>query len=133
MSEENVEIVMESFRRFRPGELEEWAVLFHPEGLVTAPQGWPEPGPFVGREAIVRQFELLFRDWSEYRFEDIEVVVDSGEWVVITWRLHTRGHGSGLEADFDFAVATRIRDSLIAESHFRWKLDEALEAAGLSE
>jgi ketosteroid isomerase-like protein len=66
MSEENVEIVMESFRRFDPNDLEEWAELVHPESRVTAPEGWPEPGPFVGRTAIIRQFKRIFADWSEY-------------------------------------------------------------------
>jgi ketosteroid isomerase-like protein len=132
MSEENVEVVMESFRRFDPNDMEEWATLLHPDCRVTAPDGWPEPGPFVGREAVVRQFERIFADWSEYRFEDIEVVAESEEWVVITWRWHTRGVTSGIEADFHFANASRIRDGRIIEIHFRWRPDDALEAAGLS-
>ncbi|HKH41443.1 MAG TPA: nuclear transport factor 2 family protein [Solirubrobacterales bacterium] len=133
MSEENFEVVMETFRRFRPGDLEEWAAMFEPEAVVTPPDGWPEPGPFVGREALIRQWERLFADWAEFRFENFEVAAESDEWVVFTFRMHARGETSGLDADFDFAVASRIRDGLTAESHFRWELDDAIEAAGLSE
>ena len=107
--------------------------MFEPEAVVTPPDGWPEPGPFVGREALVRQWERLFADWSEFRFENFEIAAESDEWVVFTFRMHTRGGASGLDADFDFAVASRVRDGLTAESHFRWELDDALEAAGLSE
>jgi hypothetical protein len=33
----------------------------------------------VGRDAIIRQFERLFADWSEYQIEEIEVAADSGD------------------------------------------------------
>ena len=48
MSRENVEIAMEAFRRFDPNDLDEWTELWHPESRLTAPDGWPELGPFVG-------------------------------------------------------------------------------------
>jgi ketosteroid isomerase-like protein len=133
MSQENVEVAMETFRRFNPKDLENWAALWHPEGRATPAKGWPEPGPFVGRDAIVRQFERLFADWSEYRNEEIEVAADSGDWVVVTWSLRTRGAASGLESQIDLAAAMRVQDGRIIEGHFRWNRDEALEAAGLRE
>jgi ketosteroid isomerase-like protein len=133
MSRENIEVVMESFRLLDPNDLEDWTALWHPEGRATAPDGWPEPGPFIGRDAIVNQFKRIFADWSEYRFEDIEVVAESGDWVVVTWRWHTRGVTSGIETHFDFAGANRVQGGQIIEAHFRWRAQEALEAAGLSE
>jgi hypothetical protein len=134
MSEENVEVALELFRRFNPEDLKGgWAALWHPEGRSTPAPGWPEPGPFVGRDAIVRQFERLFADWSEYQNEEIEVVADHGDWVVITWLLRTRGAASGIETQLDLAVAMRFEDRHVIEGHFRWTREEALDAAGLSE
>ena len=121
---------MQTFSRFDPDDLEEWAALWHPNARVTPPDGWPEPGPFVGREAIVRELKRM-TEWAEYGYEDVEVVAESAEWIVITWHWHARGHASGVEADFDFANASRIRDGQIIESHFRRDRNEALEAAGL--
>jgi ketosteroid isomerase-like protein len=64
MSQENVELVMESFRRFEANDVQGYAALWHPEGRGTAPADWPEPGPFVGRDAVVAQFERLAADWA---------------------------------------------------------------------
>jgi ketosteroid isomerase-like protein len=133
MSQENVEITLESFQRFRPSGLDEWARMLHPDAEITAPNGWPEQGPFIGREAVLRQFKRMVADWSEVRFEDIELAAESGDWVVMTWRWITRGATSGITAEFDLAGAFRIEDGLIIEGHFRWNRDEALGAAGLTE
>ena len=31
--------------------------LYDPEVIVRPLKGWPEPGPFVGRDAVMRQWE----------------------------------------------------------------------------
>jgi ketosteroid isomerase-like protein len=134
MSQENVELVQESIRRFTPGDLDWWAELWHPATCLDPPEGWPEPGPFVGLEVVKRQFDRAFGEvWKGFRFSDITVVADAGDWVVLTYRVHTRGASSGLDADFDFAAAYRIDDGLISEMRARWNAEDALEAAGLLE
>ena len=133
MSEESIGVVLESFRRIRPGHVKDSAALWHPDGRATPTPGWPEPGPFVGRDAIVRQLERLFADLSEHHFDDIEVVADSGSWVVVSWRWRIRGAASEIETTLDQATAFRVEDGLIMEAHFRTTVPEALEAAGLSE
>ena len=133
MSQENVEIVLESIRRFRPGGLDEWAKLWHPDTRMTIPDGWPEPGPFTGLDAVKREFERVIDSFSALRFENVEVISASGAWVVATYRVPTRGTASGLESDFNFAVAYRVQDGLLIECAVRWRVEDALEAAGLSE
>ena len=78
MSQENVEIVLESIRRFRPSGLDEWAELWHPDTRMTLPEGFPEPGPFIGLDAVKREFERVIDSFSVLRFEDVEVVADWG-------------------------------------------------------
>jgi ketosteroid isomerase-like protein len=133
MSQENVELVLESIRRFRPEGLDEWAQLWHPDTRLTVPEGWPEPGPFIGLDAARQQFERMLDSFPAFRFEDVEIVVASGDWVVARYRIPARGAVSGLEADFNFAVAYRVEDGLLIECAARWQVDEALEAVGLSE
>ena len=132
MSAENVELVLESIRRFRPETLDEWAELWHPEARLYVPEGWPEPGPFIGLDAVTREFRNAFGVWAELRFEDVEVVDESEEWVVMTFRIPTRGATSGLGADFDFAAAYRIEAGLLADIVVHWRIEDALDAAGLS-
>jgi ketosteroid isomerase-like protein len=133
MSQDNVEIVRELFQLFNPAEIDQFAEHWHPDSVVTAPEGWPEPGPFVGRDAVMRQFKRIFADVSEYRFEKLRILAVRDDWVVIAWHWHTRGATSGIDAEFDFAQANRFVDGKIIEAHFRWRPEDAFQAAGLSE
>jgi hypothetical protein len=54
MSQENVELVLESFR-LDPNDVDGRAALIHPEITATAVPGWPEPGPFVGGDAAIAE------------------------------------------------------------------------------
>jgi ketosteroid isomerase-like protein len=132
MSEENVEIVLEYFRRAEANGVEDVAALMHPEITATAVPGWPEPGPFVGRDAAIAEGERL-SDWGEIGFTDINVVADERDWVVVAYRWHVRGAGSGIATHFDVATAIRVKDGRLIEWHNRWSRDDALEAAELSE
>jgi SnoaL-like domain len=86
MSEENVELVLEYLRRAEAEDfdVEGVAALMHPEITGTAVRGWPEPGPFVGRDAMLAETKRL-TDWGESRFTDIEVVADEGDWVLLAF------------------------------------------------
>lgn len=133
MSEANVEIVLECARRYEAKDFEGFAALCHPECRATPADGWPEPGPFVGRNAVVAQYERLAADWSEHHIGEMEVVADTGDWVVMTYRWNGRGMASGIETHIDVASAFRVEDGLLREMHNRWDTTDALEAAGLSE
>jgi ketosteroid isomerase-like protein len=132
MSEENVEAIQKGIDAFDPND-PDWVALWHPDSRSTYAEGWPERGPFVGREAVIRQFRRVTDDWSESRFEDRKVIAESEGWVVVSWRWLTRGAVSGIEGEFYVAAALRVQEGRIIEVHFRWNDDEALEAAGLSE
>jgi ketosteroid isomerase-like protein len=135
MSEENVELVLE-YLRLAEGDdvdVEGIATLMHPEITSTAVRGWPEQGPFVGRDAVLAETKRLNESWGESRFTDIDVVADEGDWVVVAFQWHVRGAGSGIATHFDVAVAVRVKEGRVIEWHSRWSRDEALEAAVLSE
>ncbi|HEX2128722.1 MAG TPA: nuclear transport factor 2 family protein [Solirubrobacterales bacterium] len=132
MTRENVEVALECFRRFDAADLGPFAELLHPHVRMTAAEGWPEQGPFQGRDASIRQFERLFGDWSEYSLEDVRVVRDAGEWVVVAWTMRARGRGSGLDVAMDVVGALRVEDGQVIEAHYRWSPEAAFEAAGLA-
>jgi ketosteroid isomerase-like protein len=132
MSEENVEVVLEVFRRFQANDFDGLVALYHPDSRITAPEGWPEPGPFEGRDAVIGQFRRLAADWGEQGFSHIELAADRADWVVFTFQWDVRGAESGIAATSKMAVACRLEGAQIAEGHYRWSREEALEAAGLS-
>jgi ketosteroid isomerase-like protein len=133
MSRENVEVVLEAFRRFEVSDFEGGAGLWHPDAWVSGPEGWPEPGPFRGRDAAFAQFRRLTADWEENRISDVEVVADRENWIVVTFRWEVRGDRSGAATGANLAAAYRLTEGTISEAHFRWTGREALEAAGLRE
>ena len=56
MSQENVEIVRAFFETWNAGDMDAFRELYDPDVIVRTVKDWPEPGPFVGREALMRQW-----------------------------------------------------------------------------
>jgi ketosteroid isomerase-like protein len=133
MSEENVEVVLEGIGRFEASDFEGVSRRWHPDSWITGPEGWPERGPFEGREAVLGQFRRLAADWGEHRVSEIQVVADRADWIVVTFRWEVRGERSGAATASNLAAAYRLREGKISEAHFRWTPEDALEAAGLRE
>jgi ketosteroid isomerase-like protein len=133
MSQENMDIVLESLHQFEVEDFEGLTRVWHPDGWVTGPEGWPEPGPFEGRDALMSQFRRLAADMGQHRFRDVEVVAQRGGWVVVGFIWEVQGAGSGAAVASKLAAAYRVQGGKLIESHFRWTADEALEAAGLGE
>jgi ketosteroid isomerase-like protein len=104
---------------------------YHPDVIVRAPAGWPEPGPFVGREAVMRQFEQMRETWDADALEPISGFIDATDHVLV--RFIWRGAGSGPEANLEMTWVGTIRKAKIAFLDFFWDHPEALEAVGLSE
>ena len=57
MSQENAETVRRAFEAWNAGDVDAVREAFDPDVIMRAPEGWPEPGPFVGRDAVVRQLK----------------------------------------------------------------------------
>jgi ketosteroid isomerase-like protein len=131
MSQENVEVALRYFEAWNAGDMDALRAVYHPDLIVRAPDGWPEPGPFVGREAVVRQAQRMREPWDADELEPIGDYIDAGDRVVV--RFIWRVAGRGPEADVEMAVAITVRDGRIFNQEFFWDYAEALEAAGLRE
>ena len=131
MSEENVEIVRRGFEVWNTGDMDALRELYDP-GIVWRPaEGWPEPGPYVGREAVMRQLEQLRETWDTDSFELISDFIDVGDRVAV--RFIWRGVGRGPESNIEATGVYAVRKGRIFSIEFFWDHAEALEAAGLSE
>ena len=104
--------------------------LQDPDVIARAPEGWPEPGPFVGRESLMRQFKQMRETWDADAFEVISLI-DVADRVVA--RFIWRGVGHGPESNMEFTSVSTVRKGRIVYQEFFWDHAEALEAVGLSE
>jgi uncharacterized protein len=131
MSQENVEVVRGVFEAWNAGDMDAVRELFDPDVMWRVAEGWPEPGPFVGREAVIRFLEQLRDTWDADTVEPIGDFIDAADRVVV--RYIWRGAGHGPEANMEFTGVLTVRRGRVVFVEFFWDHAEALETLGLSE
>jgi ketosteroid isomerase-like protein len=94
-------------------------------------EGWPEPGPYFGRDAVMREFGQLRETWDADALEVIGDFIHVADHVVL--RFIWRGAGYGPEANMEFTGVFTVRKGRVIAVEFLWDHAEALEAVGLSE
>jgi ketosteroid isomerase-like protein len=105
--------------------------LYDPDAVMRYPEDWPEPGPYVGREAVMRQYERTREAWDADTAEPINDFTDHGDRVAV--RYLWRGTGHGPEFTIEVTTLFTIRKAKIHAIEFFWDHSEALEIMGLSE
>src|SRR5215207_3342765 len=132
MSQENVEVVRALFEAWNAGDMDAFRELFHPDAVMRMAQDWPEPGPYVGREAIMRESEQLRQTWGgRDTAEPIGDFIDVGDRVAV--RHIWRGAGHGPEAAVELTAVWTVRNGRILAADYFRDYAEALEAVGLRE
>ena len=131
MSQENVEVVRAAFDAWNAGDMDAWAEQFDPDVIMRNPKGWPEPGPQVGREAVIRFIEQLRDTWDADTFELTSDFIDTADRVVLRFIWHGVGHGP--DPNLELTGVYTVREGRIVFFEFFWDHAEALEAVGLSE
>jgi ketosteroid isomerase-like protein len=131
MSQENVEIMRAYFEAWNAGDMDAVRELYDPDAILRMPEGWPEPGPYVGREAVWREIEQLRDSWDADAFEQVSDFIDVGDRVAA--RFIWRGEGRGPEANMEYTHVYTLRKGKIFGVEFFSDHAQALEAVGLSE
>jgi len=131
MSRERVEITRAVFAAWNTADMEALRELYAPDVIVRAPEGWPEPGPFAGREAVMRQWEQMRETWDADALEPLSNFIDADERVAV--RVIWRGAGHGPEAALEMTAVFTVRKGRTVFLEFFWDHNEALEALGLRE
>lgn len=88
MSQENVEVARGVFDAWKAGDMEAVRDLYDPDVIVRPLPDWPEPGPFVGRDAVMRQWEQMREALNADVVEPISDFIDAADRVVVrqAWR-----------------------------------------------
>jgi len=132
MSQENVEIVRASVEAWNAGDMDAFRELYDPDAIMRMAADWPEPGPYFGREAIMREYEQLRQTWDgRDTAEPIGDFIDAGDRVAV--RFIWRGGGQGPEAELELTVIWTVRTGRILAAHYFRDYAEALETLGLRE
>jgi ketosteroid isomerase-like protein len=131
MSQESVDLVLAGIEAWNKGDMAMLHDLFQPDVIGRAPEDWPEPGPFVGREAVMRQWKQMREVFDVDALEPISDFTDVGDRVAVRviWHAAGRGPVSNLEMTDIFTV----RNGKIFGIDVCWDHAEALEALSLSE
>ena len=131
MSRENVEIVKAFFDAWNAVDMDAVRELYDADAVVRPPEGWPEPGPFVGREVVMRQFQQMRETWDADAGEPLSDFIDAADRVVV--RTAWRGAGRGPESTMEFTIVFMLRKGRIVYHETYWDHAEALQILGLSE
>jgi ketosteroid isomerase-like protein len=129
MSQENVEVVRAGFAAWNAGDMQALRELYDPDVVMYHLEGWPEPGPSVGRDAVMRQWESLSEGLDADALEPISDFIEAGGRVVVRYGWHATGHGPDLNMEMT-AIYTVRKGKILVTEHF-WDHAEALEAVGL--
>ena len=131
MSQENVEIVQAAFEAWNTGDWDAVPELFDPNVVIRPSDDWPEPGPFVGQEAVIRWFGQLREAWDAQTTEPISDFKIIADHVVVRFIWRTTGRGP--EANMEISILYTFRKGKISGMDYFWDHADALKAVGLSE
>ena len=132
MSERNLEISRRINELWNAGDMEGIGDLLHEDVVMHHPEGWPEPGPSVGRDAVFHQFELLRQAWRTDRLDTLDRRA-VGDCVVVEQRWLAEGGQSGAISEMKLSSVAGYRDGKVAEIAFYWDHADALAAAGIQD
>jgi ketosteroid isomerase-like protein len=129
MSEENVEIIRRGYGHY----LATGEIRAHPDLVWDVSRlGWPGQQIYSGPEGA-NQFNAEWADaWDGWELE-AEEYIDAGERVVVIVNQRGRSKAAGIPVDMRFAQVWSLRDAQAIRMQMYASVDEALEAAGLSE
>src|SRR5438093_11512124 len=94
MSRENAETVRAALAAWNAGDMDAVRELYDPDAVVRPPDGWPEPGPYFGREAAMRWFQQVREAWDADVLEWIGDFIDVGDRVAVRFDWRTAGRGA---------------------------------------
>jgi ketosteroid isomerase-like protein len=131
MSQEDVKVVQAALAAWNVGNMDAVRARLDPDAILRPPEGWPEPGPYVGQEAVMREWEQVRETWRADAVEPITDFVHAANRVAV--RVIWRTTGRGPESNIELTVVWTVHKGRILAIEYFWDHAEALEALGLSE
>ena len=133
MSQENVEIIRRVLQAASCGDVAAAKDLTGPDIQLDSVFGSVEGGWYQGHSGIERWFADVADTWEMFeQTPERFIEIDQQRTIALT-RVRGKGRGSGIEIGEHTASIWTVRDGRVVGIETHRSLDEALEAAGLSE
>src|SRR4051794_27616190 len=129
MSQENVETVRAFYAAWNAGDMDAIREFYEPVAILRPPEDWPEPGPYVGPEAVMREWGQVREALNADVVEPIGDFIDAADRVAV--RHIWRGAGQGPEVNLEVTNVMTLRNGTVVYHEFFWDHAEALEDMGL--
>jgi ketosteroid isomerase-like protein len=130
VSEEDLELVRQTFDAMHRGEHQEAVRGFHADAVWQNTATFPGPRCCLGPQAIVDFSTSMFEDFDGT--QEIERLVADQNAVLIG--VHSVGRTtSGVPVDFRWAAVVQLRDGQISRVDIHGDWSNALKAVGLEE
>ena len=131
VSQETVEIVRTFFEAWNARDMDAIRELYDSDAVVCPPEGWPEPGPFVGREAVMSQFQQMRELWEADAGVALSDFITADDRVAVRTAWH--GKGRGPESTMEFTIVFTVHNGRIVHQETYWNYAETLEMLGMAE
>jgi ketosteroid isomerase-like protein len=124
-------LVRRTFGFFNAGDFDSVADLFALDAEVRPAPGFPEAGPFKGRDQIRHFYAGLREGWKPGASVALLDLGEAGDKVLVSFQWRATGEASGIETTSDWSVVATVRDGQIARADYYVDRDAAMDAAGL--
>jgi len=128
MSEETVEIVRKAVAHFESLAPPDWSLLH--EEIELYGHDLLDAGPYHGHVGYVRWLHDWLDAWSESRME-AEEFIDTGDRVVVVFRVSATGRDSGITFQHENAFVYATQDGSVNRIDYFNSKQQALRAVGL--
>jgi ketosteroid isomerase-like protein len=111
---EREELFRRSVEAWDADDWEGLASIWSPDGVIVAPEGWPEAGTFEGWDALVAQWRRIKDSWAEEHAELVSVEA-AGDAVLAETRWSVRGEASGAPLEVEIWILCEFAGERIAK------------------
>jgi ketosteroid isomerase-like protein len=132
VSQENVDIVRRIYDGWSRGEFDAGVELYDRYVLLVLRADFPDPGPYLGAQAIrgyMRNHFLADFDGATITGEEF---IDAGDSVVVRIRQAAHGAVSGLPVEMSYYNVWTLRGGSVIRIESIMEREDALAAAGVS-
>ena len=127
MRDEDLEGLRASYEALNRGDIEGTVEALAPNAEWHESSELPDSGVFRGRDAVRSFLEDFLEQWSEFR-QEIEEVLVEGDRAALFIHLTARGRESGARVDARYAHLWTVRDSKGVRVDAYYDRDAALRA-----
>jgi ketosteroid isomerase-like protein len=119
MASEHVDRFRDAMRAWNDQDWDALGAFYTPDAVLHHPDDWPEPGPTIGREAIIEQWKTTWQAFGQAEVS-IERAEAEGGSVVAYMTIKIVGGGSGADAATDLTAVCRFEGTGCVEHRVVW-------------